>query len=335
MPGRFGARHLFVAGLVSAVMSHGALAQDKIAIAWEAIPSFDASQPATTKFGSFTYLRGGVLTADHREFGGFSGLRIGEGGTAFLAISDRGKWLRARLQRGDGGAVQKLVFAQFSDVVGPSGEVAARKRDKDAEGLAVLGDRAFVSFERLDVVREYSVSANGSPKFVRQVPYPFPVHELRQNEGLEALAIAPATSVVGADNLVAISEGSINPQGDLFAFVLAGGRRGTFFVKTRDDFNVTDAAFLPDGKLLLLERRFSLSKGLGMRIRLIDSGDIRPGQTVDGPILMEANLGQSIDNMEGISVWQNRQGETVISLISDDNLSFLQQTVYLEFRYDG
>ncbi|MEM1366155.1 MAG: esterase-like activity of phytase family protein [Pseudomonadota bacterium] len=318
-----------------ALCPHAAFAEGQIEISWKPIPAFDASQPTRTRFGSFSFLRGGVWDASHSEFGGFSGLHISEGGNQLLAISDRGKWLRADLQRQPGGDVSPTFSAHLADIADPSGQVARRKQDKDAEGLAVLRGRAFVSFERLDIVREYSVPGEGIPAAARKVPYPFPVHELRQNEGLEALAAAPATSSVGAGNLVAISEGSINPQGDLFAFVLSGPRRGTFFVKARDDFNVTDAAFLPDGQLLLLERRFSLGTGLGMRIRQINSADIAPGETVDGEVILQASLAQAIDNMEGMSVWQNVAGETIVSLISDDNLSFLQQTIYLEFRYDG
>lgn len=324
----------FVASLALSAVVSSAIAQTPVEILWKPIAAFDASRPELTSFGAFTFLRGGVLSADYAEFGGFSGLHMSGNGENLLAISDRGQWLRARMPRSETGVVPSLFWGAMDDILDLNGQVPGRKRDKDAEGLAVHGDRAYVSFERLDSVREYELPQTGMPDIERLVSYPFPAHELRQNEGLEALAIAPPSSAIGGGNLVAISEGSINPQGDLFAFVLSGARRGTFFVKARDDFNVTDAAFLPDGDLLLLERRFSLSRGLGMRIRHIASADIGPGQTVDGPMLMEADLSQSIDNMEGISVWQNDRGETIVSLISDDNLSFLQQTVYLEFRYD-
>ncbi|MEO0636610.1 MAG: esterase-like activity of phytase family protein [Pseudomonadota bacterium] len=327
------AKALAIAFIALAPVS--AYSQQPIEIVWEAVSAFDPSQPEQTRFGSLTFLRGGVLKADHPEFGGFSGLGIAREGEALLAISDRGKWLRVRLPRSQGGAVPMMIRGMMEDVTDARGQVARRKRDKDAEGLAVTGDRAFVSFERLDKVIAYDLRGNNGPTGLRDLNYPFPVHELRQNEGLEALAAAPPSAGLGENTLLAISEGSINRAGDLFAFVMSGPKQGTFFVRARNDFNVTDADFLPDGRLLLLERRFSLGQGLGARIRVIDPADIRPGATVDGPVVFEADLGQAIDNMEGMSVWRSRDGETVISLISDDNLSFLQQTVYLEFRYDG
>ena len=45
-------------------------------------------------------------------------------------------------------------------------------------------------------------------------------------------------------------------------FILTGPRRGPFEVARSDDFDVTDLAFLPTGELLLLERHFSLLRGV-------------------------------------------------------------------------
>jgi hypothetical protein len=35
--------------------------------------------------------------------------------------------------------------------------------------------------------------------------------------------------------------------------------------------------------------------------------------------------------MEGLDVWRRGDGALMVSLISDDNQSFLQRTLYLEF----
>ena len=42
----------------------------------------------------------------------------------------------------------------------------------------------------------------------------------------------------------------------------SGPRAGVFSVKRTDDFDVTDATFLPDGDLVVLERKFSSHRGL-------------------------------------------------------------------------
>ncbi len=63
-------------------------------------------------------------------------------------------------------------------------------------------------------------------------------------------------------------------------------------------FDVTDLAFLPSGKILLLERRYSLLGGLGARIRRIPADAIAAGRTVDGPVIFEADGSHQIDNLE-------------------------------------
>ena len=67
---------------------------------------------------------------------------------------------------------------------------------------------------------------------------------------------------------------------------------------------------------------------LGARIAL---KTLAPGATVDGPSIFEADLGQKVDNMEGIDAHVTEQGETVLTMISDDNFSLLQRTLLLQF----
>jgi len=102
-------------------------------------------------------------------------------------------------------------------------------------------------------------------------------------------------------------------------------------VRRSAEFDVSDAALLPTGDLLLLERKFSWTSGLFIRIRRIAQAEIKAGALVDGPILFEADLGYEIDNMEGLSVHRSARGEIVLTLISDDNFSALQRTILLQF----
>jgi hypothetical protein len=58
---------------------------------------------------------------------------------------------------------------------------------------------------------------------------------------------------------------------------------------------------------------------------------MKPGATVDGPILVEADMGYQIDNMEGLAVHRAGNGDVVLTLVSDDNFSALQRTILLQF----
>jgi hypothetical protein len=87
----------------------------------------------------------------------------------------------------------------------------------------------------------------------------------------------------------------------------------------------------PTGDPLLLERRFTCQR-VGLRIRRIDGASLRPGAVVDGEIILEAGMGEEIDNMEGLDVVTAADGSTRIILVSDDNHSILQRSLMLEFR---
>jgi hypothetical protein len=81
----------------------------------------------------------------------------------------------------------------------------------------------------------------------------------------------------------------------------------------------------------VLERKFSLLSGIGIRIRRIGLSSLAPGAVVDGPSIFDADLGQEIDNMEGIDSHVTPEGDTVLTLISDDNFSLIQRTLLLQF----
>jgi hypothetical protein len=70
---------------------------------------------------------------------------------------------------------------------------------------------------------------------------------------------------------------------------------------------------------------------VGIRIRRIPLRSVAPGAVIDGPSIFEADLGNEVDNMEGIDAHVTEQGETVLTMISDDNFSMIQRTLLLQF----
>jgi hypothetical protein len=134
-----------------------------------------------------------------------------------------------------------------------------------------------------------------------------------------------------AGALIAFSERDLDRAGNLRAFLIGGPTPGVFTVRRTDGFDISDSAVLPSGDVLLLERRYSWSTGVAIRLRRIPLASIAPGAVVDGPALFFADLGYQIDNMEGLAVHRTAQGETVLTLVSDDNFSRLQRTLLLQF----
>ena len=128
-----------------------------------------------------------------------------------------------------------------------------------------------------------------------------------------------------------VQRAGLTRDGNLTAFLIGGPRPGAFALRRTADYDVSDAALLPSGDLLVLERKFSLLSGIGIRIRRIPLKSVAPGAVVDGPSIFEADLGQEIDNMEGIDAHVTEDGDTVLTMVSDDNFSLLQRTLLLQF----
>ena len=113
--------------------------------------------------------------------------------------------------------------------------------------------------------------------------------------------------------------------------MVGGPSPGQFSVRRTENFDVSDAVLLPSGDLLVLERKFSLLSGVGIRIRCIALASVAPGAVVDGPAIFNADLGNEIDNMEGIDAHLTPEGDTVLTMVSDDNFSMVQRTLLLQF----
>src|SRR6185295_20424985 len=124
---------------------------------------------------------------------------------------------------------------------------------------------------------------------------------------------------------VLVTEATLDEQRNMRAWIVGGPRAGAFTVKRTYDFDVTDAAFLPGGDLLLLERRFNFATGVTMRMRRIAGGDLQPGAVVDGAVQIEADLSYQVDNMEGLSVRAGANGEAILDIVSDDNQNRILQ----------
>lgn len=282
-------------------------------------------------FGKLEFLGGIVYSSSDPLLGAVSAIRFRADREHFVAVLDTGHWLTGRVTRGADGRLGGLADVTVRSMLDENGRTESNKARMDAEGLAIGAGELLVSYEGRHRIDAYPDPGFMEAKPSRRLPFPFPRSEMRTNRGLETLAMAPEAGPLGAVP-VTVAERSLDADGHLLAAVLDGPRAGTFAVRREDPWDVTDGAFLPNGDLLLLERRFRLSDGVGMRIRRFDGAAIRPGAVLDGEVLIDADLSQQIDNMEGMDVVAMEDGEIRIVVVSDDNHSILQRNLMLEFR---
>jgi hypothetical protein len=305
-----------------------------VAVEARQITGFSVRAPKERRFGAVEYLGGLELTSSHRDFGGFSAIRVEPDGR-FVSLTDRGWWLTGRIVY-DHDRPAGIADARMAAMLGPDGRTLKARKWHDTESMAEQDGFLYVGIEGANRIVRFDFARCGfRARAVEYAPGARAAYgNLPVNKGLEALTFAPRNGPL-AGTLIAFSERGYDSAGNLRAFLVSpdgGGTAAEFSVKRRDNFDISDSALLPSGDVLLLERRFSWWTGFAMRLRRIATSGIAPGALVDGRDLLFADFGYHIDNMEGLSVHTDAGGAVILTLISDDNFNVLQRTVLLQFR---
>lgn len=317
--------------LAPPLRSSGRQALEHVEVHARPIPYFEIGSE-NTRFGPLEFVGGLELTGSSYDFGAISAFRFLKPGSDFIAVADTGFWAFGAIKRDAEMRPTGFVNYTLQQFVDGNGNPIVKKWLADAEGLAVRDGIATVGLEREHRLAQFHIAPGHMRDAFNTLDFLIPRRELRMNRGFETVAYSPDNSPLqGA--LVAITEKSLDRNGNIFGAVLSGPRKGIFTVRRYDPFDITDGAFLPNGDLLLLERSFSMARGVGMRLRRIPGNLIAGGaQGLEGQVLLQSNMGYQIDNMEAMDVWQRADGATIVSLMSDDNQSMLQRNLYLEFR---
>lgn len=278
--------------------------------------------------------RGGiVLASDAMQFGGLSGIAFTGPEQRLAFVSDQGWFISGQLIYDDKDQMLELIGVDASAIKNSKGQDLPRQYARDAEAIDTIYRQDVpaavrVGFENLTRVADFDLIEGRPGGAAREITIPDWLSHLRTNSSLEAVCIAtPGSPVAGSTML--ITEGDETPEGNIAAFMRGQHDRGDLSIVKTEGLNPTDCAFLPNGDMLLLERGTGLL-GFVMQIRRIRAADVRPGAVITGEVILSAS-GGSIDNMEGIAVHRAPNGETRITIVSDDNFSDWERTLLLEF----
>jgi hypothetical protein len=300
-----------------------------------ALPHFQPSRPGVRRFGDLEYRGGLVLSSPSEHFGGWSGLVMDGDGKRLLSVSDIGSWMTAEVEHDEAGAPTRLAHARVGPLLAQRGRPLRDKREQDAEAVTLLDGSLergtlLIGFERLHRIGRFPVRGGAVQAPSDYIERPAEARRMPTNQGFEAVAVLPAGPLKGS--IVAFAERYTRGSGYHTGWIWTGGQAQRFQLQDTDGFDITDAAGLPDGSLLVLERHFRWFSGVQMRIRRLRPGEMRPGARLTGHTVLQADSGHEVDNMEGMAVHRGARGETVVSLISDNNFrTFLQRTVFLQF----
>ena len=299
-----------------------------------AIPiDFDRDNPSRKEFGKLIFRAGLNLFAKSIYFGGYSAIAIDPSGHSLLAISDAGSWMRATLNY-DGRKLKGLSDVSLGPLLGTDGKPLRDDVLRDSEGMTLIdGDTtqgtAYVSFERKHRIARYPFTAIKFGPPTGTIPLPPTSKGMTANSGLEAITMIRTGALKGT--MVIFAEHLTDKNGNLRGWLIGGPAPGEIVLKRLAGFDITDAAALPDGGIVVLERKFNYSEGIQMRIRRIAASELKRGAPIMGEVLLEANDNLNIDNMEAIAATRAPSGETVLTLMSDDNFSVIQRTLIMQF----
>ncbi len=242
-------------------------------------------------------------------------------------VDDRGRWAQARIELREGIA-HRLVPIASGPLRDGAGRPLSRGRAADAESLARLPDGTWlVGFERWHRLRAYR-RIDGPGGYVDAPPG---LDRAPLNGGLEALAL------LADGRLLAITE-ELAPPGAPALRQAWIGRPGHWMPlawQPEPGFVPVDAAGLPDGGALVLERRFTLLTGFAARLVRVPAPALaaaREGGVLAGaPILRLDGGALPAENWEGVAVARHG-GRTIVALVADDNGSLLQRSLMLLFE---
>lgn len=317
--------------------STSGLETEAISVSARAISGFDRAS-SETRFGPLEFRGGLVLTAESKNFGGWSGMVLDEAGRRLVAVSDAGTWMTAEIGY-DGARPVAIRQARLGPLKSLSAKTLRKNRDRDAEAVALssgtLANGALlISFEGNHRIGRFDIGADGVSAPQGYLSTPAELKGARKRDGLEALTVLRGGPRKG--QVVAFAEHFRDANRNHTGWIWSGDKPQSFHLADIGEFDVTDVASLRNGDLIVLERRFRWLEGVKMRLRRVAAADVRAGATARGEVLLEANMGQEIDNMEALAVHTDAKGETVLTLMSDDNFNtFLQRTLLLQFTLVG
>jgi len=300
-------------------------------------------RPDIETVGRLRYRGGLHITSTDGRFGGVSGLEAMPDG-ALLGVTDTGYWFRFRPLRDGEGRLVGVRDGDLDPLRDAQGRPLEGKALSDAEGVRrdARGE-LLVSFEREHRVLRYArPGGDGVP-----LDTPEQIKGQPANGGIEAIAAWPATDGEPRGRVLLISERGRDTDGNLRAWLLDAQGWHTLSYPTQGESLPTDAAVLPSGDLVVLERQFGLFTEQGARLVLVPRARVVPGGKLAGETLAQWQKPWTVDNMEALAVTTDRDGPdggraggpeggngVLLWIMSDDNQSKTQRTLLMLFRLE-
>jgi hypothetical protein len=279
----------------------------------------DEGDPRRRRLGGLELLDLWILSSRDVRFGGISAMHV-EGGQV-LAFSDSGSVFRFPVPRRAGALVLRIERLVHGPGDGRS------KSDRDVESVAAFGAQAWLLFEGHNQIWRYrrpdlAVEAEAAPDALREFPWA---------RGPEAMARLPD------GRFLVFSEGPVTDDGTTPLVLFAGDpalpatRNRRLRYRPPAGYRPTEAALLPDGRILVLNRSFDMFRGWEAVLTVATVEGVRAmGAPIEGRTLAAFTGPVTRDNLEALSVTREG-GRTIVWIASDDNFLPIQRTLLMKF----
>ncbi len=257
-----------------------------------------------------------VLNAKSADFGGISALQASGG---FLSmVSDTSAFVRVA-QAGD------LKIWRGAVSLPPQGcGTSANPEERDIESIATDGETGtfWLGFEHRNGICRVASASEGGVRF-RALPE---MANWPKGSGPEAMARLRG----GAFLIFAERPRGNGPMGDMLYVdrdpTDPAAQVTVMRYRPPTGYRPVDAAQLPDGRVLVLNRRFEIPFRFSAQLSIIEKPEPKAGQIVAGPILARFEGEELAENFEGLAIDDDGESLT-IWLVADDNFMSIQKTV--------
>jgi hypothetical protein len=264
-----------------------------------------------------------TLAANQPGFGGFSALALHRGRA--ILLTDGGMVVRLRIANG---LVRTLSTATLDD--GPGTGWNKESRDTESMTIDPATGRTWIGYERVNAIWRYAPGLDHGEAWVA----PAAMRHWGVNSGAESLVR------LRDGRFLALREGGLRQVGARPAVLFDGDPTAAATIAHRlrylppPGYAPSDAAVLPGGDVLVLNRRWRPPLHFDALLVRIAAARIRAGALLQGQLV--ARFGRTLggENPEGLAI-AREHGATAVWLVTDNDGVAWRPTVLAKYRWRG
>jgi hypothetical protein len=195
-----------------------------------------------------------------------------------------------------------------------------KKKSRDAEGMVLVDDKLYISFERKPRIDVFSLNGKKLAKYKIAKELRDPLSYQSKNKALESVAYSKKYGILTAPEL------PLDTSDDGTHIIYAKDKKFKF----KSSAALSAMEFVDSDRLLTLERSFNhLTRRRVLILKELDLSKTKKGlNKMKVLAVLDSSKGWNLDNFEGLC----KVDKNKFLMISDDNRNFFQKTILVLFE---